>query len=210
MAYGRWGVPPDTPDIAALQNGNGHIELEGLIGKVALVMGSFSNTFNTFSNALSPVQTAIVLRGYGSFWYCTTAVPHATTPPTGVTPRLGSFPMPWPSASNIGRYSFPTARPSIPTTTVYRRTRTCASCSIGTSTTSTPGRTCNMTAMRSPIARFAQLPLRSAIMRWCLVRLSGSRNYSNIGRALRVSPVPHLDADRRHRGVFRGLYRENI
>jgi glycine C-acetyltransferase len=97
----------DTPDIAALQdlahefnailmvdvahdlgalgpNGTGHIGAQGMLGKVDLVMGSFSKTFgsnggfvasnrrsvkeylrfyspsNTFTNALSPIQVAVV------------------------------------------------------------------------------------------------------------------------------------------------------
>jgi 7-keto-8-aminopelargonate synthetase-like enzyme len=101
----------DTPDIAKLQelasefgatlildvahdlgsigpNGRGHLELQGMIGKVDLVMGSFSKTFasnggfvaakhrrvteylryysspNTFSNALSPIQAAVVLKAF--------------------------------------------------------------------------------------------------------------------------------------------------
>jgi 7-keto-8-aminopelargonate synthetase-like enzyme len=68
------------------EDGTGHIGKQGLIGKVDLVMGSFSKTFasnggfvcanspelrqylkafagpNTFSNALSPVQSAVVLK----------------------------------------------------------------------------------------------------------------------------------------------------
>jgi 7-keto-8-aminopelargonate synthetase-like enzyme len=101
----------DTPDIAHLQDlarefkatlvvdvahdlgsigpdGRGHIGLQGMMGKVDLVMGSFSKTFasnggfvatkhrrvteylryysspNTFSNALSPIQAAIVLKAF--------------------------------------------------------------------------------------------------------------------------------------------------
>jgi 7-keto-8-aminopelargonate synthetase-like enzyme len=69
------------------EDGRGHIGLQKLAGKVDIVMGSFSKTFasnggfvtakspqlrqylkafagpNTFSNALSPVQAAVVLRG---------------------------------------------------------------------------------------------------------------------------------------------------
>jgi len=69
-------------------DGRGHIGLQGMIGKVDLVMGSFSKTFasnggfvatnhrkvkeylryysspNTFSNALSPIQAAVVLRAF--------------------------------------------------------------------------------------------------------------------------------------------------
>jgi glycine C-acetyltransferase len=99
----------DTPDIAAMQalahefgatlvvdvahdlgclgaDGTGHIGMQGMLGKVDLVMGSFSKTFGsnggfvatnrrevkeylkfyspscTFSNALSPVQVAVVSR----------------------------------------------------------------------------------------------------------------------------------------------------
>ncbi|MEE6137312.1 aminotransferase class I/II-fold pyridoxal phosphate-dependent enzyme [Mycobacterium sp. 050128] len=101
----------DTPDIAELQalarqfgatlmvdvahdlgsigpDGRGHIGLQAMLGKVDLVMGSFSKTFasnggfvatkhrrvteylrfyaspNTFSNALSPIQAAIVLKAF--------------------------------------------------------------------------------------------------------------------------------------------------
>ncbi|OBG72504.1 8-amino-7-oxononanoate synthase [Mycobacterium sp. E1214] len=69
-------------------DGRGHLGLQGMIGKVDLVMGSFSKTFasnggfvatkhrkvteylryyaspNTFSNALSPIQAAVVLRAF--------------------------------------------------------------------------------------------------------------------------------------------------
>jgi glycine C-acetyltransferase len=68
--------------------GRGHLGLQGMIGKVDLVMGSFSKTFasnggfvatnhrkvteylryasspNTFSNALSPLQAAVVLKAF--------------------------------------------------------------------------------------------------------------------------------------------------
>ena len=101
----------DTPDLAALQDladefdatlvvdvahdlgsmgpdGRGFIGMQGMLGKVDIVMGSFSKTFasnggfvacnkrhikeylryysspNTFSNALSPVQSAIVLKAF--------------------------------------------------------------------------------------------------------------------------------------------------
>jgi glycine C-acetyltransferase len=101
----------DTPDIVALQelcheygatllvdaahdlgciggDGRGHIGLQNMLGKVDLVMGSFSKTFAsnggfiacrsreakeylryfsspaTFSNALSPVQAAVVLKAF--------------------------------------------------------------------------------------------------------------------------------------------------
>jgi 7-keto-8-aminopelargonate synthetase-like enzyme len=70
------------------EDGRGHIGLQKMAGKIDIVMGSFSKTFasnggfvsanapqlrqylkafagpNTFSNALSPVQAAIVLRGF--------------------------------------------------------------------------------------------------------------------------------------------------
>ncbi|MDP7702752.1 pyridoxal phosphate-dependent aminotransferase family protein [Mycobacterium sp. TY815] len=106
-----FSMDSDTPDIAAMQDlakefratlvvdvahdlgclgldGRGHIGLQGMIGKVDLVMGSFSKTFasnggfvatnhrkvkeylryysspNTFSNALSPIQAAVVLRAF--------------------------------------------------------------------------------------------------------------------------------------------------
>ena len=101
----------DTPDLVALQeladefeatlvvdvahdlgsigpDGHGHLGLQSMIGKVDLVMGSFSKTFasnggfvatkhrrvteylrfysspNTFSNALSPIQAAVVLKAF--------------------------------------------------------------------------------------------------------------------------------------------------
>ncbi|OBA57597.1 8-amino-7-oxononanoate synthase [Mycobacterium sp. 1100029.7] len=101
----------DTPDIAKMQSlatefnatlvvdaahdlgsigpdGRGHLGLQGMLGKVDLVMGSFSKTFasnggfvatqhrrvteylryyaspNTFSNALSPIQAAIVGKAF--------------------------------------------------------------------------------------------------------------------------------------------------
>lgn len=104
-----FSMDSDTPDIAAMQDlarehratlvvdvahdlgclgrdGRGHIGLQGMIGQVDLVMGSFSKTFasnggfvatahrrvkeylryysspNTFSNALSPIQAAVVLK----------------------------------------------------------------------------------------------------------------------------------------------------
>ncbi len=106
-----FSMDSDTPDLAVLQDladgfmatlvvdvahdlgsmgptGRGHLELQGALGKVDLVMGSFSKTFasnggfvaskhrrvteylryysspNTFSNALSPIQAAIVLRAF--------------------------------------------------------------------------------------------------------------------------------------------------
>lgn len=104
-----FSMDSDTPDIAALQaladefgatlmvdvahdlgnlgpDGTGHIGLQGMLGKVDLVMGSFSKTFGsnggfvatrsravkeylrfyapscTFSNALSPAQAATVMK----------------------------------------------------------------------------------------------------------------------------------------------------
>ena len=101
----------DTPDIAALaelcheydatlmvdvahdlgclgEDGRGHIGLQKMLGKVDIVMGSFSKTFasnggfvagpspvvqqylryfstpTTFSNALSPIQAAVVLKAF--------------------------------------------------------------------------------------------------------------------------------------------------
>jgi glycine C-acetyltransferase len=106
-----FSMDSDTPDIAALQalcheygatlvvdvahdlgnlgpSGAGHIELQGMLGKVDVVMGSFSKTFasnggfvacnkrsvkeylryysspNTFSNAMSPVNSAIVAKAF--------------------------------------------------------------------------------------------------------------------------------------------------
>jgi 7-keto-8-aminopelargonate synthetase-like enzyme len=106
-----FSMDSDTPDIAQLQelarefratlvvdvahdlgslglDGRGHIGLQGMLGKVDLVMGSFSKTFasnggfvatkhrrvteylryyaspNTFSNALSPIQAAIVGKAF--------------------------------------------------------------------------------------------------------------------------------------------------
>jgi glycine C-acetyltransferase len=75
-------------DLGALGDGHGHIGLQKMLGKVDLVMGSFSKTFAsnggfvacnsravkeylgfysppcTFSNALSPVQAATVLKAF--------------------------------------------------------------------------------------------------------------------------------------------------
>jgi glycine C-acetyltransferase len=75
-------------DLGSLGDGTGHIGLQGMLGKVDLVMGSFSKTFasnggfvacksphlreylrfystpGTFSNALSPVQAAIILKAF--------------------------------------------------------------------------------------------------------------------------------------------------
>lgn len=108
VTEGLFSMDSDTPDIAALQelcheygatlvvdvahdfgalgDGRGHIGLQNMIGKVDLVMGSFSKTFGsnggfvacrsralkeylrfyspsaTFSNALSPMQAAVVLK----------------------------------------------------------------------------------------------------------------------------------------------------
>ena len=106
-----FSMDSDTPDIAALQDlcreyratllvdcahdlgnlgedGRGHIGLQRMIGRVDIVMGSFSKTFGsnggfvacnapavreylkyysppqTFSNALSPVQSAVVLKAF--------------------------------------------------------------------------------------------------------------------------------------------------
>ncbi|HVV26945.1 MAG TPA: aminotransferase class I/II-fold pyridoxal phosphate-dependent enzyme [Rhizomicrobium sp.] len=107
VTEGLFSMDSDTPDIRALQelaheynavlvvdvahdlgnlgeDGRGHIGMQGMLGKVDVVMGSFSKTFasnggfvacrhravkeylryysspNTFSNALSPAQAAIV------------------------------------------------------------------------------------------------------------------------------------------------------
>ena len=111
VTEGLFSMDSDTPNIRALQelcheynatllvdvahdlgclgnDGRGHIGLQGMIGKVDVVMGSFSKTFGsnggfvacngrgvkeylrfysspcTFSNALSPVQAAIVLKAF--------------------------------------------------------------------------------------------------------------------------------------------------
>ena len=111
VTEGLFSMDSDTPDIRALQslcheynatllvdvahdlgclgpNGRGHIGLQGMIGEVDLVMGSFSKTFAsnggfvacktpevkqylkffgsaaTFSNALSPVQCATVQKAF--------------------------------------------------------------------------------------------------------------------------------------------------
>ncbi len=111
VTEGLFSMDSDTPDLAAMQDlcreyratlvvdvahdlgclgedGRGHIGLQGLVGKVDLVMGSFSKTFAsnggfvatrsravkeylrfysppcTFSNALSPVQAAVVLKAF--------------------------------------------------------------------------------------------------------------------------------------------------
>ncbi|WP_374470627.1 aminotransferase class I/II-fold pyridoxal phosphate-dependent enzyme [Phenylobacterium sp.] len=106
-----YSMDSDTPDLAAMQalcdefgatlmvdvahdlgnlgdDGRGHIGMQGMLGKVDLVMGSFSKTFGsnggfvacrnreikeylrfysppcTFSNALSPMQAATVLKAF--------------------------------------------------------------------------------------------------------------------------------------------------
>jgi 7-keto-8-aminopelargonate synthetase-like enzyme len=106
-----FSMDSDTPDIASMQelaheyratlvvdvahdlgsiglDGRGHVGLQGMTGKVDLVMGSFSKTFasnggfvatkhrkvkeylryysspNTFSNALSPIQAAVVIKAF--------------------------------------------------------------------------------------------------------------------------------------------------
>ncbi|MFB2550361.1 aminotransferase class I/II-fold pyridoxal phosphate-dependent enzyme [Ensifer soli] len=111
VTEGLFSMDSDTPDIAAMQelcheygatlvvdvahdlgclgeDGRGHIGIQNMIGKVDLVMGSFSKTFAsnggfvacrtralkeylrffspsaTFSNALSPAQAAIVLQAF--------------------------------------------------------------------------------------------------------------------------------------------------
>jgi glycine C-acetyltransferase len=111
VTEGLFSMDSDTPDIAAMQtlcdefnatlvvdvahdlgclgdDGRGHLGLQHMLGKVDLVMGSFSKTFAsnggfvacrnravkeylrffsapaTFSNALSPVQAAVVLKAF--------------------------------------------------------------------------------------------------------------------------------------------------
>jgi glycine C-acetyltransferase len=111
VTEGLFSMDSDTPDIAAMQelcrmhgatllvdvahdlgnigeDGTGHLGLQEMLGKVDLVIGSFSKTFasnggfvacnspavkeylryfgssGTFSNALSPVQSAIVLKAF--------------------------------------------------------------------------------------------------------------------------------------------------
>jgi glycine C-acetyltransferase len=110
VTEGLFSMDSDTPDLAAMQglcreynatllvdvahdlgclgDGRGHIGLQKMLGKVDLVMGSFSKTFAsnggfvacksravkeylrfystpaTFSNALSPVQAAVVLKAF--------------------------------------------------------------------------------------------------------------------------------------------------
>ncbi|WP_052763881.1 aminotransferase class I/II-fold pyridoxal phosphate-dependent enzyme [Microvirga massiliensis] len=111
VTEGLFSMDSDTPDLAAMQDlcreynatllvdvahdlgclgddGRGHIGLQKMLGKVDLVMGSFSKTFAsnggfvacksrsvkeylrfystpaTFSNAVSPVQAAVVLKAF--------------------------------------------------------------------------------------------------------------------------------------------------
>ncbi len=111
VTEGLFSMDSDTPDILALQDlchefdatlmvdvahdlgclgetGRGHIGVQNMLGKVDIVMGSFSKTFasnggfvacpsrsvqqylryfstpGTFSNALSPIQAAVVLRAF--------------------------------------------------------------------------------------------------------------------------------------------------
>ncbi len=111
ITEGLFSMESDTPDIAALvelcgeygatlmvdvahdlgcigENGRGHIGLQKMLGKVDIVMGSFSKTFasnggfvatpsrgvqqylryfstpTTFSNALSPIQAAVALKAF--------------------------------------------------------------------------------------------------------------------------------------------------
>ena len=111
VTEGLFSMDSDTPDIAAMQalcheygatllvdvahdlgclgeDGRGHIGMQDMLGKVDLVMGSFSKTFasnggflatnkrsvkeylryysppTTFSNALSPIQTAVLLKAF--------------------------------------------------------------------------------------------------------------------------------------------------
>jgi glycine C-acetyltransferase len=111
ITEGLFSMDSDTPDIAAMQDlcreykatllvdvahdlgnigedGTGHVGLQQMLGKVDIVMGSFSKTFasnggfvacnspevkeylryfgssGTFSNALSPVQAATVLKAF--------------------------------------------------------------------------------------------------------------------------------------------------
>ncbi len=111
ITEGLFSMDSDTPDLGAMQelcnafgatlmvdvahdlgalgtDGRGHIGIQGMLGKVDLVMGSFSKTFasnggfvatnrrtikeylryyspsTTFSNALSPVQTAVIGKAF--------------------------------------------------------------------------------------------------------------------------------------------------
>lgn len=84
--YGATLVVDVAHDFGALGDGRGHIGLQNMLGKVDLIMGSFSKTFGsnggfvachsralkeylrfyspsaTFSNSLSPMQSAVVLK----------------------------------------------------------------------------------------------------------------------------------------------------
>src|SRR5579864_7069351 len=111
VTEGLFSMDSDTPDLLALQDlchefdatlvvdvahdlgnlgddGRGHIGIQGMLGKIDLIMGSFSKTFAsnggfvacksravkeylrfysapaTFSNALSPVQAATILKAF--------------------------------------------------------------------------------------------------------------------------------------------------
>jgi 7-keto-8-aminopelargonate synthetase-like enzyme len=111
VTEGLFSMDSDTPDIAAMQelsrefnatlmvdvahdlgclgdDGRGHIGMQKMVGKVDIVMGSFSKTFasnggfvacpsrsvqqylryfstpGTFSNALSPIQAAVALKAF--------------------------------------------------------------------------------------------------------------------------------------------------
>ena len=111
ITEGLFSMDSDVPDIAAMQDlardfgatllvdvahdlgsmgegGRGFIGMQGMLGQVDLVMGSFSKTFasnggfvacrdrklkeylryysspNTFSNAMSPIQSAVVLKAF--------------------------------------------------------------------------------------------------------------------------------------------------
>ena len=111
VTEGLFSMDSDTPDLAALadlcheydatlmvdvahdlgcigEDGRGHIGLQKMLGKVDIIMGSFSKTFasnggfvatpsrgvqqylryfstpNAFSNALSPIQAAVVLKAF--------------------------------------------------------------------------------------------------------------------------------------------------
>jgi 7-keto-8-aminopelargonate synthetase-like enzyme len=111
VTEGLFSMDSDTPDLVALQalchefsatlvvdvahdlgnlgrDGRGHIGLQGMLGKIDIIMGSFSKTFAsnggfvacksravkeylrffsapaTFSNALSPVQAATILKAF--------------------------------------------------------------------------------------------------------------------------------------------------
>src|SRR6202035_1988703 len=110
VTEGLFSMDSDTPDLAALQalchefnatlivdvahdlgnlgDGRGHIGIQDMLGKIDIIMGSFSKTFAsnggfvacksravkeylrfysapaTFSNALSPVQAATILKAF--------------------------------------------------------------------------------------------------------------------------------------------------